>query len=81
MRTSRSWVAEVDGCIAGFVDLQPSGYIDPFFVAGEHAGRGMGQALMAQIHSAEQQAGMHRPAVGQREPERQAVFQPQRLCR
>ena len=81
LRTNRPWVAEVDGCIAGFADLQPSGHIDPFFVAGEHAGRGMGRALMAQIHSAVQQAGMHNPAMGRYEPERQAVFQPQRLCR
>ena len=68
-------------CIEGFADLQPSGHIDPFFVTGEYAGRGVGWALMAQIHSAVQQAGIHRPAVGQREPERRAVFQPQRLCR
>ena len=41
LRTNRPWVAEVDICIAGFADLQPSGYIDPFFVAGEYAGRGV----------------------------------------
>lgn len=57
---NRPWVAEVDGCIAGFADLQPSGYIDQFFVAGAYAGRGVGRALMAQIHQAAQQAGMAR---------------------
>ena len=41
LRTNRPWVAEVDGCIAGFADLQPASYIDPFFVAGERAGRGV----------------------------------------
>ena len=81
LRTNRPWVAEVDGCIAGFADLQLSGYIDPFFGAGEHAGRGVGRALMAQIYSAAQQAGMHGPAVGRCGPENRAVFQPQRLCR
>ena len=60
LRTNRPWVAEVDICIAGFADLQPSGYIDHFFVAGDYAGRGVGRALMAQIHSAAQQAGMVR---------------------
>ena len=28
-------------CIEGFADLQPASYIDPFFVAGERAGRGV----------------------------------------
>ena len=51
LRTNRPWVAEVDSCITGFANLQPSGYINPFFVAGEHAGRGVGRALIAQIHS------------------------------
>ena len=64
LRTNRPWVAKVNGCIAGFADLQLSGYINPFFVESEHAGRGVGRALMAQIHSAAQQAGMHSPAVG-----------------
>lgn len=43
---------------AGFADLQPSGYIDHFFVAGAYAGRGVARTLMAQIHQAAQQAGM-----------------------
>ena len=55
---NRPWVAELDGCMAGFADLQPSGYIDQFFVAGPYAGRGVGRALMAQIHRAAEQAGM-----------------------
>ena len=67
-------------CIEGFANLQPSGHIDPFFVADEHAGHGVGRALMAQIHSAAQQARNAWPGCGRCEPERRTVFQPQRLC-
>ena len=45
------FVAEREGRVVGYADVQPNGYIDHFFVAG-HAGRqGVGQALMTQIHS------------------------------
>lgn len=70
LRANCPWVAEVNSCIAGFTELQPSGHINPFFVTGEYAGRGVGRALMAQVHSAAQQAGMHNPAVGRCGPER-----------
>jgi putative acetyltransferase len=55
LQTNRPFVAEIDGVHAGFADLQDSGYIDQFFVAGAQAGRGVGQALMARIHEAAQQ--------------------------
>lgn len=48
----RPFVAEVDGCITGYADLQDSGYIDHFFVSGQFAGLGVGSALMAHIHQA-----------------------------
>jgi putative acetyltransferase len=50
LRGNRPFVAEIDGRVAGFADLQPTGYIDHFFVAGAFAGRGVAAALMAQIH-------------------------------
>lgn len=37
--------------IAGFSDLQASGYIDHFFVAPAYAGQGVAGALMAHIHA------------------------------
>lgn len=46
---NRPWVAERDGVIAGYADLQADGYIDQFFVAAEAAGRGVGTALMLRI--------------------------------
>ena len=51
MRVNQSWVAEVDGELAAFSDLQPSGYIDMFFVAAPYAGRGIGGALLQHIFS------------------------------
>lgn len=34
LRVNRPWVAEVDGFIAGFADVPPSGLIDDFFCEG-----------------------------------------------
>ena len=53
-------MAEMDGCIAAFSDIHPSEVIDHFFVARPYAGRGVGKALMVQIHRVAQQAGMPR---------------------
>jgi len=43
------FVAELDGRVAGYADLQPSGYIDHFFVAGPAGRQGVGGALMRHI--------------------------------
>ena len=51
LQANQPWVAEVAGSAAGFADLQPSGYIDQSFVAPAHAGQGVGQALMAHLHT------------------------------
>lgn len=39
-------VAEVDGMIAGFVDLSPEGYLDRLFVSADHEGQGIATVLM-----------------------------------
>lgn len=49
MRALRPFVAVIDGTPVGYADLQASGYIDHFFVAGAHGRRGIGGALMARI--------------------------------
>jgi len=51
VRSTRPFVAELNNEIVGFADLQPTGYIDQFFVSGLHPRRGIGSLLMAQIHS------------------------------
>jgi putative acetyltransferase len=49
IRGIRPFVAEAGGAIAGYSDLQPTGYIDHFYVAPAWARRGVGSALMAHI--------------------------------
>lgn len=53
MRATAPFIAQTQdgGAIAGFADLQPSGYIDMFFVAPAFAGQGVARALMAHIHA------------------------------
>jgi putative acetyltransferase len=55
LEANQPFVAEVPAGtvvhIAGFSDLQASGYIDHFFVAPAHAGQGVARALMAHIHA------------------------------
>ncbi len=43
------FVALLDGAIAGYADVQPSGYIDHFYVASTAGGQGVGGALMRRI--------------------------------
>lgn len=47
-----AWLSatKAEGRLAGCADIQPSGYIDQFFVAAELAGQGVGAALMRRLH-------------------------------
>jgi putative acetyltransferase len=60
IRANRPWVAEVEGEPAGFADLQPTGYIDQFFVAAPFARKGVGTALMAHLENAASEQGIKR---------------------
>ena len=42
-------VAELDGVVAGYADLQGSGHVDHFFVGSAAGGRGVGGALMRHL--------------------------------
>src|SRR5436190_16410909 len=44
------FVAELDGNIVGYADVQASGYIDHFFVSPTVARRGIGSLLMRRLH-------------------------------
>lgn len=37
--------------VVGYADLQPSGYIDHFFVSGDYPAPGVGRALMQRLHA------------------------------
>lgn len=58
MQVNRPWVAEVEGRLAGFADLQASGYIDQLFVAADFAGHGVGGRLMRHLHDIARSQGM-----------------------
>src|SRR5262245_10903631 len=50
MRGLKPFVAEEDGRIIGYADVQDDGYIDHFFVTAAANRRGVGSALMRRIH-------------------------------
>ena len=58
MQRIQPFVAELDGTVAGFTAVQPSGYIELFFVSGDHAGRGVATALMAHLEASAQAQGV-----------------------
>jgi putative acetyltransferase len=49
IRGINPFVAESEGALVGYADLQTNGYIDHFFVSGRHPRRGIGSALMRRI--------------------------------
>lgn len=58
MRGIAPFVAEEDGRIIGYADVQADGYVDHFFVAASAGRRGVGSALMRQIHAAAAERGI-----------------------
>lgn len=55
MRSIKPFVAELDGKLVGYADVQPNGYIDHFFVSGTHPRMGIGSLLMRHILSQAQE--------------------------
>jgi putative acetyltransferase len=50
MRAINPFVALLDDEIVGYADIQPSGYIDHFFVSGYYPRQGIGSQLMSTLH-------------------------------
>ncbi|MEF1311272.1 GNAT family N-acetyltransferase [Vibrio mytili] len=49
MKSISPCVAEIDGEIVGYSDIQDNGLIDHFFCHHEHQGKGVGRALMEHV--------------------------------
>ncbi|NOH97733.1 GNAT family N-acetyltransferase [Vibrio sp. 99-70-13A1] len=54
------FVAEINGDIVGYTDLQSSGLIDHFFCHHEYQGQGVGKALMEYVLKTGKQRGLKR---------------------
>ncbi|MBM3548079.1 MAG: GNAT family N-acetyltransferase [Alphaproteobacteria bacterium] len=60
-RASRpTWIAEIDGRLAGFADLEPDGHVDMMYVHPDHQGRGVANALMKTVESEAARLGLGR---------------------
>ena len=57
------FVAEVDGRVAGYADVQADGYIDHFFVHPDFGGLGVGRALMEQILARARSQRLHSKVI------------------
>jgi N-acetylglutamate synthase-like GNAT family acetyltransferase len=55
-----TYVAEMDGKIVGFIDLQPRGCIDCIYCHAEHQGIGIGSALLARCEKHAKAMGLRR---------------------
>jgi len=60
MRGINPFVAEIDGVIVGYTDLQTSGLIDHFFCHHEYQRQGVGRALMEHIFTTGEAKGIAR---------------------
>jgi len=55
-----TWVAEVEGRIAGFSDLEPDGHVDMLYVHPDFQRRGVARALLKHIEEAARTAALRR---------------------
>nr|WP_269460869.1 GNAT family N-acetyltransferase [Vibrio splendidus] len=60
MNGLQPFVAELDGRVVGYTDLQPSGLIDHFFCHHEYQGKGVGKALMEHVFTVGRVRGVSR---------------------
>lgn len=58
MRGINPFVAEIEGALVGYADVQESGYIDHFFVSGRHPRQGIGRSLMEVLQAEAKRLGV-----------------------
>ena len=58
MRGINPFVAEIEGKLVGYADVQENGYIDHFFVSGQHPRQGIGRSLMGVLESEAKRLGV-----------------------
>lgn len=56
-------VAEWDGQLAGFAELEPDGHLDRFYVSADHQRRGVGRALLDAVEEEARRLGIGRLVV------------------
>lgn len=59
----QTFVAEADGQITGFADLEPDGHIDMFYLHPDHQGKGIATALYRKIEQTARQQALPRLTV------------------
>jgi putative acetyltransferase len=55
-----TWVAERDGAVVGFTDLEPDGHLDMMFVAADAQGLGVASRLEAEVEASARRQGLAR---------------------
>lgn len=55
-----TWVAELEGLVAGFCDLEPDGHIDMLYVHPRHQKRGVAGAMLDHIENVARQRNLSR---------------------
>lgn len=58
LRQLQPFVVAIGDIIVGYADVQPDGYIDHFFVAGNYPKQGVGTLLMNAIHDEARRLGL-----------------------
>ena len=59
LHTNQPFVVERNAANVAYADLQPTGYIDHFYVAGPFAGQGIGRRLMQHLFTTAMTQGFH----------------------